>query len=119
MQQASYSTKDPISILSSQNISQHKSTTSMAKVGKCPFHIKNPVFCHLSQTNQGNVTILKLEFLKIKFQMRNSVFGTSSYNEHRVFHMVLEFMELEFQKKKKISKSTFAITRYSKNRVIT
>ena len=35
-----------------------------------------------------------------------------------VLYMVLEFMELEIQKKKKNPKSMFAITRYSKNRVI-
>ena len=51
------------------------------KIGLCPFHTKNPAFCPLFQTNQGNVSILKFYFLKIEFQMYNSIFGTSSYNE--------------------------------------
>ena len=36
-------------------------------MGKCPFHTKNPVFCPISQTNYGNVPILKLDFLKMCF----------------------------------------------------
>ena len=56
-------------------------------MGKCSFYTKNPVFCPIFQMNYGNVSILKLDFLKIKFQMSNSIFGTSSYSEHglRIF----------------------------------
>ena len=59
----------------------------------------------MSETNQGNAPVLKLDFLKIEFQMYNSIFGTSSYSERglrkknfgtRVPCEVLEFMELKF-----------------------
>ena len=76
-----------------------------AKMGKCPFHTKNLAFCLISQTNQGNILVWKLDFLKIEFQMYNSIFEISSYSERglRIFFLgtqvpckVLEFMELEF-----------------------
>ena len=35
--------------------------------GKCPFQKKkNPAFCLIFQTNQKNVSLLKLDFLKIE-----------------------------------------------------
>ena len=41
------------------------------KIGKCPFQAKKKkkkkkAFCPISQTNYGNVPILKLDFLKIE-----------------------------------------------------
>ena len=70
-------------------------------MGKCSFYTKNPAFCPIFQMNYGNVSILKLDFLKIKFQMYNSIFGTSSYSERglRIFFWKLEFHELEFHVK--------------------
>ena len=44
-------------------------TITMDKMGKCPFKKKkkkNPAFCPISQTNQGNFILLKLDFLKIE-----------------------------------------------------
>ena len=41
-----------------------------AKMGKFPFRAKYIAFCPLSQTNQGNAPLLKLNFLKIKFQFK-------------------------------------------------
>ena len=107
-------------------------------------HKKNPTFCSLSQTNQRNASVLKLNFLKIQFQMYNSIFETSRYSEHGLRKknfgtqvpckvlksMELEFhwnffneleyftwnLELEFQKKKNFN-FQFVITRLSKNRV--
>ena len=40
------------------------------KIGLCPFHTKNPTFWPLSQTNQGNAPILKLDFLKIELKKK-------------------------------------------------
>ena len=39
------------------------------KIGKCPFHTNFLAFCPISQTNWGNALVLKLDFLKIEFQM--------------------------------------------------
>ena len=40
-----------------------------AKMGFCPFFLKNPAKCPMFETNMGNALILKLDFLKIEFQM--------------------------------------------------
>ena len=69
-------------------------------MGKCSFYTKNPAFCPIFQMNYGNASILKLDFLKIKFQMYNSIFGTSSYSERGLriffFFFELKFHELEY-----------------------
>ena len=54
------------------------------KMGFCPFFLKYPAKCPMSKTNQGNALILKLDFLKIEFQMHNLIFGTSSYNKREL-----------------------------------
>ena len=40
------------------------------KMSKCLFQKNNPVFCPTSQTNQGNAPLLKLDFLKIEFKKK-------------------------------------------------
>ena len=42
---------------------------SQDKMGFCPFFLKYPAKYPMSETNQGNAPILKLDFLKIEFQM--------------------------------------------------
>ena len=74
-------------------------------MGFYPFLTNFLTKCSMSETNQGNAPVFKLDFLKIKFQMYNLIFGTSSYSEcglrkkkfgTRVPCEVLEFMELKF-----------------------
>ena len=71
----------------------------------------------------GKWPVLKLDFLKIKFQFK------TQFLDNRVivnWKLIFFFLELVYftwnssskKKKKKISKSTFAITRCSKNRVL-
>ena len=38
----------------------------LEKISLYPFKKNNPAFCPISQTNQGNAPLLKLDFLKIK-----------------------------------------------------
>ena len=126
---------------------------SKEKIGKCPFHTNFPAFCPISQTNQGNAPVLKLNFLKIEFQFKtrfldNRVIANRKILKKKIFGTQVLCKVLEFyvkyssslkkfkwnsismnsstshgtrvskKKKKKISKSTFAITRCSKNRVL-
>ena len=51
------------------------------KMGFCRFFLKYPAKCSMSETNLGNISVLKLDFLKIEFQMYNSIFGILSYSE--------------------------------------
>ena len=54
---------------------------SSAKMAKYLFLINFPAKYPMSETIYEYTFVLKLDFLKIKFQMHNSIFGTSSYNE--------------------------------------
>ena len=42
----------------------------MDNFGKCLFQAKKTAFCSISQTNQENTPILKLDFLKIEFKKK-------------------------------------------------
>ena len=103
------------------------------KMGFCPFYLKNSVKCPMSKTNQRNAIVLKLYFLKIEFQFKtqfldNQVIKNRKLKYIYIYILELEFHELEFftwysssgnlSSKKKNSKSTFAITRCSKNQVL-
>ena len=72
------------------------------------FFYNFPAFFLISQNIQKNSPILKLDFLKIEFQMQNSIFGQSSYSERglrKIKILELEFLEWNSSsssKKKKI-----------------
>ena len=44
----------------------------MDNFGKCIFQAKKAAFYPISQTNQGNAPILKLDFLKIEFKKKKN-----------------------------------------------
>ena len=69
-----------------------------AKMGFCPFFLKNPAKCPMFENNYGNAPILKFDFLKSSFKCK------TRFLEHRVianvdlefFFLELEFHELEY-----------------------
>ena len=76
----------------------------------------------MSETNQGNTPVLKLDFIKIEFKMYKLIFGISSYSKRGLREH--EFHELEYftwnssSQKKKFKIFQYAITRLFKNQVL-
>ena len=48
----------------------------------------------MSETNQGNTPVLKLDFIKIEFKMYKLIFGISSYSKRGLRGK--KILELEF-----------------------